>query len=170
MPKRASTVHRRVRSAESCALVWPTKHTCNGIFSFRANSCSRRITNIISYLASGPPLRPLPPLLFPSKCPPPFTQLQMLSTQVLAFVLPTSWVQRSQHALTSPSSILFLTCVCPPRIPTLLASGPTFSAAAVYPLFARLPRETISLCWVASPPVNAVRRLALSASTSSRIN
>ena len=36
---------------------------------------------------------------------------------------------------------------------------------------ARLPRETISLCWGLSSPVNAVGRLALlSASTSSRIN
>ena len=35
---------------------------------------------------------------------------------------------------------------------------------------ARLPRETISLCWGASPPVDAVGRLTLSASTSSRIN
>ena len=35
---------------------------------------------------------------------------------------------------------------------------------------ARLPRETISLCWGASPPVGTVGRLALSPSTSSRIN
>ena len=35
---------------------------------------------------------------------------------------------------------------------------------------ARLPRETISLCWGASPPVDSVGKLALSASTSSRIN
>ena len=35
---------------------------------------------------------------------------------------------------------------------------------------ARLPQETISLCWGASPPVDAVGRLAVSASTSSRIN
>ena len=35
---------------------------------------------------------------------------------------------------------------------------------------ARLPRETISLCWGSSPPVDAVGRLVLSASTSSRIN
>ena len=35
---------------------------------------------------------------------------------------------------------------------------------------ARLPQETISLCWGASPPVDAVVRLVLSASTSSRIN
>ena len=34
----------------------------------------------------------------------------------------------------------------------------------------RLPRETFSLCWVASPPVDAVGRLALSVSTSSHIN
>ena len=34
----------------------------------------------------------------------------------------------------------------------------------------RLPRETTSLCWSASPPADAVGRLALSASTSFRIN
>ena len=34
----------------------------------------------------------------------------------------------------------------------------------------RLPWETISLCWVVSPPVDADGRLALSASASSRIN
>ena len=33
-----------------------------------------------------------------------------------------------------------------------------------------LPRETITFCWGASPPVDAVGRLTLSASTSSRIN
>ena len=34
---------------------------------------------------------------------------------------------------------------------------------------ARLPRKTISLCWVASPPVDVFSRFALSASTSSRM-
>ena len=43
-------------------------------------------------------------------------------------------------------------------------------ALTLLPPQARLPRETISLCWGASPPVDAVGRLALSASTSSRIN
>ena len=93
------------------------------------------------FLANGLPLRPLLPSLFPSKCSPSFTQSQMFSTQVLAFVLPTCWVQHSQHASTSPSSTRLVTCVCPPSMATLLASGPTFSAAAVYQ---RLPRETIS--------------------------
>ena len=37
--------NRRVRSMESYALV---KHSYNGICFFRANSCSRRITNIMS--------------------------------------------------------------------------------------------------------------------------
>ena len=69
--------------------------------------------------------------------PPPFTQFQVFSTQVLAFVLPTCWVKHSQHASTSPSSTLLLTRVCPPSIPTLLASGPTLSAAAVYQLCCR---------------------------------
>ena len=40
--------------------------------------------------------------------PPPFTQFQVFSTQVLAFVLPTCWVKHSQHASTSPSSTLCL--------------------------------------------------------------
>ena len=35
---------------------------------------------------------------------------------------------------------------------------------------ARLPRETISLCWGSSPPVHAIGWLALSASTSFRTN
>ena len=82
-------------------------------------------------LAGGLPLRPLPPSLFPSKCSPPFTQFQVFSTQVLAFALPTCLVRHSHHASSSPSSTLLLTCVCPPSIPPLLASGPTFSAAAV---------------------------------------
>ena len=47
-PKRASTVQRRVRSTESYALVRSMKHTYSGIRFFRASSCNRRITNIIS--------------------------------------------------------------------------------------------------------------------------
>ena len=47
-PKRASTVHRSVRSTESYALVGSMKHTYNGIRFFRASYCSRRITNIMS--------------------------------------------------------------------------------------------------------------------------
>ena len=79
--------------------------------------------------AGGLPRRPLPLSLFPSKCPPPFAQFQVFSIQVLAFVLPTCWVRHSHHASTSPSSTVLLTRVCPPSIPTLLATGPTFSAA-----------------------------------------
>ena len=86
------------------------------------------------FIAGELPLRPLPPSLFPSKYPPPFTQFQVFSTQVLAFVLPTCWVRHSHHTSTSPSSTLLLTRVCPPSILPLLASGPTFSAAAVYQL------------------------------------
>ena len=52
------------------------------------------------FLAGGLPLRPLPLSLFSSKCPSPFTQFQVFSTQVLAFVLSTCWMQ-SHHALTS---------------------------------------------------------------------
>ena len=83
------------------------------------------------FLAGGLPLRPLPPSLFPSKCPPSFTQFQVFSTQVLSFVLPTCWMRNSHHASTSPSSTLLLALVCLPSIPPLLASGPMFSAAAV---------------------------------------
>ena len=68
------------------------------------------------FLAGGLPLRPLPVSLLPSKCPPHFTQFQVFSTQLLAFVLPTCWVQHSQHASTFPSSTLLLTRVCPPSI------------------------------------------------------
>ena len=83
--------------------------------------------------ASGLPLRPLPPSLFPSKCPPPYAEshVQVFSTQVLAFILPMYWVRHSHHASTSPSTTLLLTRVCSPSIPPLPASGPTFSAAAV---------------------------------------
>ena len=49
-----------------------------------------------------------------------------------------------------------------PRFPRRWCTN--FAAAA------QLPRETISLCWDASPPVDAVGRLALSASANSRIN
>ena len=73
-----------------------------------------------------------PPGVFLNKSPPPFTQFQVFSTQVLlAFVLTTCWVQHSHHTSTSPSSTLLLTRVCPPSIPPLFALGPTFSAAAV---------------------------------------
>ena len=47
-PKRASTVQRRVQSTESYALVRSIKHKYSGIRFFRASSCNRRITNIIS--------------------------------------------------------------------------------------------------------------------------
>ena len=47
-PKRARTVQRGVRSTESYALVRSIKHTYSGIRFFRASSCNRRITNIIS--------------------------------------------------------------------------------------------------------------------------
>ena len=83
------------------------------------------------FLAGGFSLRPLPPSFFPGKYPPPFTQFQVFSTQIIAFVLPTCWVRHSNHASTSPSSTLLLTHVCLPRIPPLLASVPTFSAGAM---------------------------------------
>ena len=125
----------------------------------------------LAFLAGGLPLRPLPPSLFPSKYPSLFTQFQVFSTQVLAFVLPTCWVRHSHHASTSLSSTLLLTRLCPPIIPPLLAAGPTFSASSVSQLcYRRHGREIISLGWGASPPVDALGRLALSASTTSRIN
>ena len=92
------------------------------------------------FLTGGLPLRPLPPPLFPSKCPPPLTQSQMFSTQIIAFVLPTPWEGHSHHASTFPSSTLVLTRVCPPSIPPLLVSVPTFSAAAVSQLCYRRHR------------------------------
>ena len=48
--KRTSTIQRRVRSSESYALVRSIKHTYSGNRFFRASSCSRRITNIISVI------------------------------------------------------------------------------------------------------------------------
>ena len=83
------------------------------------------------FLAGGLPLRLLPPSLFPSKCPPPFTQFQVFSAQVFAFLLSTCWVQNSQHASPSPLSTLLYTLMCPPSIPPFLASGPTYSAGTV---------------------------------------
>ena len=62
------------------------------------------------------------------------------------------------------------------RVPSEHSPSPRFGShvfrggAPTLPSQARLPRETISLCWGASPPGEAVGRLALSASTSSRIN
>ena len=63
------------------------------------------------------------------------------------------------------------------RVPSEHSSSPRFGyhvfrggdAPTLLPQ-ARLPRETISFCWGASPPVDAVGRLALAASTSFRIN
>ena len=81
------------------------------------------------FLAGGLPLRPLPLSLFLSKCPSPFHSIPGVSypgsclrfSDVLgAAISPTT---RS----TSPSLTLLLTRVCPPSIPPLLASGPTFS-------------------------------------------
>ena len=121
------------------------------------------------FRAGGLPRRPLPPSLFPSRCPPPFAQFRAFSTQVLAFVLPTCWMQHSQHALTYPSSPLLLIRVCLRACLLSSLRVPRYTHRRCTN-FAWLPRETISLCWVASPPVDAIGRLALSASTDSRIN
>ena len=64
------------------------------------------------------------------------------------------------------------------RVPSEHSSSPRFGphvfrgggVPTLLPQARLLPRETISLCWDASPPVDAVGRLALSASTSFRIN
>ena len=63
------------------------------------------------------------------------------------------------------------------RVPSEHSSSPRFGShvfrgGGVPTLLpqARLPRETISFCWGASPPVDAVGRLAQSASTSCHIN
>ena len=61
-----------------------------------------------------------------------FTHIVTKQSRVLDLILPMCWVQHSQYASTSLSSTLLLTRVCPPNISALLASGPTFSAAAVY--------------------------------------
>ena len=47
-PKRARTSHKRVRSTESYVLVRSIKHKYTGVSFFRASSCSRRTTNIMS--------------------------------------------------------------------------------------------------------------------------
>ena len=96
-----------------------------------------------------------------------------LPRKVFAFVLPTCWVRHSHHVSTSPSSPTFAYS----RVSSEDSSSPRFgshiSCGGGVPTLlpqARLPRETISLCWGASPPVDAVGGRALSASTSSRIN
>ena len=119
----------------------------------------------------GLPLRSLPPSLFPSKCPLPFAQFhQVISTQpgsclnspdVLGAALPT-------RLDFSRWPTLLVTRVCPRSMPTLLASGPTLSTAALNRAVA--VKTILLFCWVASPPVDTVGRLALSASTSSRID
>ena len=101
------------------------------------------------------------------------------------------WHARGLH-VTQPYSIIVssTSALIPPRldfsivdtsahsrVPSEHSSSPRFGShvfrgGGVSTLLpqARLPRETISLCWGASPPVDAVGRLAQSASTSSRIN
>ena len=97
----------------------------------------RRRPGGLVFLAGRVLLCPLPPSLFPSKHPPPFTQFQVFSTQLISFILSACWVWHSHHASTSPSSTLFLTRVCSPSIPPLLAPGPMFSAVAVSQFFYR---------------------------------
>ena len=117
------------------------------------------------FLAGGLPLHPLPPSLFPSKCPPPSLSSCLHSSDVLGAAL-------------SPRLDFSIVDTFPfSRVPSKHSSFPRFGShvfrgGGVPTLLpqARLPRKTISFCWGASPPVDAVGRLALSASTSSRIN
>ena len=122
------------------------------------------------FLADGLPFRPLPPSLFSSKCPSPFAQfLQVFPTQV--YCLPSSDVLGA--ALPPRLDFSIVDTVVPfehssfSRFKSNVFRG---GDVPTLPPQARLPRETISLCWGSSPPVDAVGRLALSASTSSRIN
>ena len=102
------------------------------------------------FLAGGLPLRPLPPSLFPSKCPPPFIQFQVFSTQVLACrssdVFGAALPSRLDFSIVDTTSAYS-------RMPSEHASSPRFGShvfrgGGVPTLLpqARLPRETISLC------------------------
>ena len=125
------------------------------------------------FLAGGLPLRPLPSSLFTSKYPPLFTQFQVFSTQGSCLrssdVLGTALLPRLNFSIVDTSAYS--------RVPSEYPSSPRFGShvfrggdvPTLLPQ-ARLPRETILLFLGASPPVDAVGRLAMSVSTSSRIN
>ena len=122
-------------------------------------------------LAGGFPLRPLPPLLFPSKS---------AFYSVPGASYPGSCLRFSDvlgRALPPRLDFSIVVTSAYSREPSEHSSSPRFGShvfrgdgvPTLLPQ-ARLPRETISLCWGALPPVDAVGGLALSASTSSRIN
>ena len=124
------------------------------------------------FLAGALPLRPLSPSLFSSKCPSPFSKFQV---SYPGSCLPSSDVLGA--AIPPRLDFSVVDTVAYSRVPSEHSSSPRFGShvfrgGGVPTLLpqARLPRETISLCWGSSPPVDAVGRLALSASTSSRIN
>ena len=77
------------------------------------------------FLAGGLPLRSLP------KCPPPFTQFQVFSTQVIAFVLPTCWVRHSLPRLDFSIVDTFAYSRGPFNHSSSPHFGLTFSAAVV---------------------------------------
>ena len=96
-----------------------------------------------------------------------------MSSQILALVHPTSWCSipttpRLLHfrhfcLLGCDLRAFLLSSLRVPRFPRRRCTN--FAAAA------RLPQETVSICWDALPrPIDDFGRLALSASTSSRIN
>ena len=128
------------------------------------------------FLAGRLPLRSLPPSLFLSKCSSSFTPFHVFSTQ------PGSCLRSSDvSGAVIPPRLDFsvVNTLAYSRMPSEHSSSPRFGSVSrvfrgggVPTLLpqVRLPRETISLCWGESPPVDAVGRLALSASTSSRIN
>ena len=124
------------------------------------------------FLAGGLPLRPLPPSLFSSKCPSPFTQSRC---SYPGSCLPSSDVLGA--AISPRLDFSIVNTIAYSRVLSEHSSSPRFGAhvfrgGGVPTLLpqARLPRETNFLCWDLSPSVDAVGRLALSASTSSRIN
>ena len=108
----------------------------------------------LCFLAGGLSLRSLPSSL------PPLTQFQVFSTQVITFVLPTCWVQHSLPRLDFSIVDTFAYS----RVPSKHSSSPHFGShvfrgGGVPTLLpqARLPRETISLCWGASSLVDHER-------------
>ena len=116
---------------------------------------------------------PASPVAFPEQVPSPFHSVPRCllpgscprSTDILSAALPP----RLDFSIVDTFAYS--------RVPSEHSSSPrfgshVFSGGSIPTLLpqARLPQETISLCWGASPPVDAVGRLALSASTSSGIN
>ena len=129
---------------------------------------SRPRSGGLVFNAGGLPHCPLHPSLFSNKCPTPFFAQVQVSTQVLAFALPMCFVAALSPRPDSSSLDTFVYL----RVISDLFDSPRFGSDVFRggDVPTRLPREMISLCWDASPPVDVVGRLALSASTSSSIN